>query len=60
MVIMTDEEDDPDDGDEEEEEYEGVVYNADNDLGEEEDPKYNPGRRVAPAWNGEHWELGEI
>ena len=54
MVIMTDKEDDPDDGDEE------GVYDEDNDVGEEEDPKYNPGRRVAPIWNGEHWELGEI
>ena len=36
------------------------VYDEDNDVGEEEDPTYNPGRRVAPVWSGEHWELGEF
>ena len=60
VVILTDEEDDTDDGDEEEEEYEEGVYDEDNDVGEEEDPTYSPGRRVAPVWNGEHWELGEL
>ena len=48
MVIITDEEDYPDDGDEEEG-YEEGVYDEDNNVGEEDDPIYNPGRRVAPV-----------
>ena len=59
VVIMMDEEDDPDDGDEEEQEYEEGVYDEDNNLGEEEDPTYKPGRRAAPVWNGEHFGTRE-